>query len=501
MDKQGERVNDVLVDATVTVEMAAIQRALYGDDRRELLLAIEPEHFSIGSHAEAWRALRAGGMNGHAPDLGGIWQRVVDLWGVDAANRCLLVSRDDDRYVMGERFDHGMLASLVRHAAAQRMRKEAAGRLASGEASVASTELLRQADEIEAYDLAGGGTRANRLSKAMVSSVELARMPISKPESLMGDGVLEAGGFGLLFGQPGTFKSWLGFLLGRSLARGEPFLGVPVRQGGTPCAIIQLEQGAYRIQQRIRAMGIGSNEMDSKLGIVARPLLKGAMDLMRDGLAELRRMVDDHALRLVVLDAMSRFHTLDENDNTEIGKLMAGLDELRHTTGCAVFVIHHPRKGTPGGKDDDDDLDALRGSSRMESDTTLVMRVKKTEGHSRVLRWAKVSEGAEPEPIHFHLTDRGPEACDPPSAAQTKRGSRNRDAILEIIAGAQGGKISAKGVTSAAGMSKSTVHGHIDTLLALGKVQAEFMNGMAFYFVDTQFGSDSSDMKSEQEKF
>jgi len=50
--------------------------------------------------------------------------------------------------------------------------------------------------------------------------------------------------------------------------------------------------------------------------------------------------------RLVILDTISRFHTLAENDNGDMARLVAELEHLATATGAAVLYLHHVDKSS-----------------------------------------------------------------------------------------------------------------------------------------------------------
>ncbi|MCK1975372.1 helicase RepA family protein, partial [Bacillus safensis] len=49
--------------------------------------------------------------------------------------------------------------------------------------------------------------------------------------------------------------------------------------------------------------------------------------------------------RLIVLDTLSRIHTLDENSNGEMAQLVAKLEEIATITKASVLYLHHVSKG------------------------------------------------------------------------------------------------------------------------------------------------------------
>ncbi|RJX18072.1 MAG: hypothetical protein C4575_11345 [Desulforudis sp.] len=50
--------------------------------------------------------------------------------------------------------------------------------------------------------------------------------------------------------------------------------------------------------------------------------------------------------RLVILDTISRFHTLAENDNGDMARLVAEMEHLATATGAAVLYLHHVDKSS-----------------------------------------------------------------------------------------------------------------------------------------------------------
>ncbi|MFT6551219.1 MAG: RecA-family ATPase [Zhongshania marina] len=68
--------------------------------------------------------------------------------------------------------------------------------------------------------------------------------------------------------------------------------------------------------------------------------------------------------RLVVLDTLSRFHTLDENSNGDMAQLVSTLEQIATQTGAAILYLHHVSKGS--ARDGQaDQQQAARGASAL----------------------------------------------------------------------------------------------------------------------------------------
>jgi hypothetical protein len=81
--------------------------------------------------------------------------------------------------------------------------------------------------------------------------------------------------------------------------------------------------------------------------------------------AHLRRVIDYSAgARLIVLDTLSRIHSLDENSNGDMAHLVSVLEHIAATTGAAVLYLHHVNKGS-ARDGQTDQQQAARGASAL----------------------------------------------------------------------------------------------------------------------------------------
>jgi AAA domain-containing protein/DnaB helicase-like protein/helix-turn-helix protein len=361
-------------------------------------------------------------------------------------------------------------ARLIRAAARRRdVRDVALAVLEKCGDPAASDEGLRGAldrglDALNASSPSAGG----RFTEAAIGACDLAALDIPKPRSLIGDGVLVAGGFAILYGKPGLGKSWLALGVARSLARGESWMGLATAPEGVRVGVLQLELGAFAMKARLHTLGIGQHERDESVRVVCRPRLRGVVDLFRQSgdLTALRQWIADAQLDVLIIDALSRAHTANENKAEELGQVLAALDAIRHETGCALLLVHHEPKERDGSRPDNH-LDALRGTSRLQSDPTLLVRVYQSRG-LRCLTFAKVSEGPTPGDVWFRIGEDGqPEAIESPDA----RGDKNREMVLRLVV--EAGTPLARGeIAERAGLTPATAKRHLAALVESGLVMA-----------------------------
>jgi hypothetical protein len=260
-------------------------------------------------------------------------------------------------------------------------------------------------------------------------------LPSQRPPSIIGAGLLSRGDLAIMYGKGGLGKSYLAMQLIIACARGEPWFGLepperPVRSG-----FVAMELTRFQIQQRFHNLLGASPISDLEDGIF--PL--GMDDLgIRPNLLEQQCVADivswirTHRLDMVVLDAMSRFHDGDETEDAP--QVMAAADRIRMQSGALVKFIHHDRKSQEG----EDDLDALRGSTRFRDDPNTLIRVVRDKSGLVQLRFPKANHADEPEPIfltkspsgHGFVLAQSPESMGEQSRI---RGEKNRETVQQVL--------------------------------------------------------------------
>lgn len=155
-------------------------------------------------------------------------------------------------------------------------------------------------------------------------------------------GFIEADTLALLFGDPGTYKSFLAIAFGCCVASGKDFFGHKVKQG---TVIFIAGEGMNGLARRFKAWSI-RNKVDLKdmpLFISATPT--GLCDSERvqhvlDAVADIA--AKRGAPVLVVVDTVARnYGPGDENSTRDMVGFISGCDAIRTQYGATVLLVHH----------------------------------------------------------------------------------------------------------------------------------------------------------------
>jgi 5S rRNA maturation endonuclease (ribonuclease M5) len=190
---------------------------------------------------------------------------------------------------------------------------------------------------------------------------DLLAEPDAQDEWLV-DGLLPAGGFGVLVGKPKAGKSTLARNLCRSVAHGEHFLSRTVQQGAV--LYLALEEKRSQVKAHFKALGIGS-DAPLKVFVGTSPI---------DGLAQLAAALEREPAVLVVIDPLFRF--IRVRDGNDYAAMTAALDPvlgLAHNSGACVLVTHHAPKGERA------DIDAPIGSTAIAGSADVVLVLKRSD--------------------------------------------------------------------------------------------------------------------------
>jgi hypothetical protein len=295
---------------------------------------------------------------------------------------------------------------------------------------------------------------------------DLMGRKIEPPRSLVGEGLILVGFLAVIFGRPGLGKTWLALQLLLAVARGFSWLGIPTQQAR--CGFLSLELRSFFVQSRMCVLTENDEDGVEAVDVVARPELKGPVDLSQaEQVTGIIAWCRENRIELLVIDPFSRASHVDENAAKEVADVLANLERIAQT-GVAVVLIHHERKAPPGARNADDDLDALRGSSRLQSDPVTAMRLKEARS-CLVLTLAKANHATNADPQEVWLQQAevgGYEAVEAPPKPQ-QVGARNREAIRSALTAAGNRGCTREELEEAAGIKKNAVLTHLNALEAV----------------------------------
>jgi hypothetical protein len=164
----------------------------------------------------------------------------------------------------------------------------------------------------------------------------------AEPREDLIERLLAPGELGVVAGEPKAFKSWLGIDLAVSVATGDAVAGQWQVSRPGPTLLIQEENRDDELASRFRARLARCPEPGA-----VPALIRSNRGTRLDDPATIRAliaMIETERICLVVLDPLYRLHGAEENDATEMGRVIEVLLSIRNATGAAIVLIHHVRK-------------------------------------------------------------------------------------------------------------------------------------------------------------
>lgn len=222
------------------------------------------------------------------------------------------------------------------------------------------------------------------------------------PSVFLADGILELPSLNILYGAPGTLKSFILQDLAVCVAMGKPWLekaawsesgrSIPTTQA--PILWVDFDNGAKRTLDRFKALGIHHKapiDAPIKIYTMANPPLD-ATDPAHIATMATRAF----GSKLIVIDNLGTISGGMEENSSGMIQVMYNLRWLAETTGAAVVIIHHQRKtGAIGMRAGD----SLRGHSSIEAALDLALKIEREQYSERVTIESTKTRGVEVEPF------------------------------------------------------------------------------------------------------
>ena len=203
----------------------------------------------------------------------------------------------------------------------------------------------------------------SRLTR-FLTDAEIEKLP--PPEYQVGE-LWPVGGLVVPFGPPGAGKTFFTVAASLSLATGMRFQGQEVKRA--PAVYIAAE-GSGGMGSRVRAW----KEHRGWAGSAGVHFLTQPVNLLNSEdvgrfMTELAML--DEAPGAVVFDTLARCMIGgDENSALDMGRAIDAADQIRHTTGATVILVHHTNKGG----------DLERGSTALRGAADTMLSIKDEDG-------------------------------------------------------------------------------------------------------------------------
>ncbi|MFD9519314.1 AAA family ATPase [Streptomyces sp. NPDC059979] len=303
--------HDVYTRKVVQAECDAITRAPDGDQNN----AINTAAFSLGSlaargaltEAEAREALLAAARAGNHPE--GRARATIDS---------------------------GLRAGMAqpRHPWPPPARNDPPGPLVPKQPVGSPLEAPAEAPEPDGHELTSEEYFEKCVAAMANELLDTDGLDKIKPlEPLLGD-LLHRNTLARAIGPSGTFKSFVLLDMCGHIGTGIPWHGQYVRQG---LVIYLVAEGAEGMRKRVRAWEQHHGIRMDNIRFLPRPVQ--AMAPEWEVLTEVMRRMEPV---LIVVDTQARVTVgIEENSNTEMGRVVARLDRLREVTGACVTLVHH----------------------------------------------------------------------------------------------------------------------------------------------------------------
>jgi phage/plasmid primase-like uncharacterized protein len=267
---------------------------------------------------------------------------------------------------------------------------------------------------------------------------------------------LDMGSLGVLFGEPGSMKSFLAMDMGYCIATGREWHGFPVRKSG-PVFYIAGE-GFAGLSKRLRAWSL-ANSVDLKkvpFFVSDRPAQLLDQNSNVQVIQSIDELKNQHGQPVfVIIDTLNRnFGPGDENKTEDMTAFINNIDvAIRLRYGCAVLIVHHSPLN---------DSMRARGASSLRGALDWEYRLTKHAGDTRRLIATKVKDYEPPPEIQFK-----PRSIQLDGWLDPEDGEVMTSCVLEKVSGSIGNDSSS--ASKLLGQSKIA----FDCLLQLSKSKPE----------------------------
>jgi RecA-family ATPase len=203
-------------------------------------------------------------------------------------------------------------------------------------------------------------------------------------------GVIPKSELVVMYGAPGSGKSFLAFDMACGISRGVDWNGLKTKKLRV---VVVMAEGSNGVKRRLAAFtkqfGVRLEELDIFF-IPAAPNFLEKKD-PQDLAAAINAL---GGVGLVIVDTLARVTAGgNENSGEDMGKALASCGYLYRTTGATIMLIHHSGKNTEAG---------ARGHSSLLGAADAMLEILRSD-EDRVMTVAKLKDGEDGREFGFTL--------------------------------------------------------------------------------------------------
>lgn len=179
-------------------------------------------------------------------------------------------------------------------------------------------------------------------SLRLYSTSELLELP---PPEWQVEPIFPKRGFVVLFGQPGTAKSFIALDLLASICLGKPWQGH--KTGSPTFGVYVAAEGGVGMSRRMMAWMVehGIEDDANRIAWLLQPIDVYGDSEQLQTLADTILHIWGRMPDIIVIDTLARCFDGDENQQEDMGRFIKGVDKLRHDFKATVVVVHHTNLG------------------------------------------------------------------------------------------------------------------------------------------------------------
>jgi hypothetical protein len=209
-----------------------------------------------------------------------------------------------------------------------------------------------------------------------LKTVALADLMQRRPSGWLIDGLVPEASMTAIYGQPGSYKTFLALDMLLCLAHGVDYHGTELEQR---LVVYIAGEGVGGLRRRIGAWHEhhGLNVANARFILIEEPVPLRETGAIEALIETIEMLAHGETPAAVVYDTLARCMSGDENSADDMGDAIRAIDSVRaHFQGSAALVIHHAGKNSDRG---------LRGSSALLGALDAALEAKKHDEHLEVV--------------------------------------------------------------------------------------------------------------------